>query len=316
MVGALAAAVITAGWCGILPALGPRLGFVDRPDNEILKVHTRPAVALAGPGLLLGLITGLTIAGTVPVAEVIGLVAFTLLGVIDDRFQLSPTVRILVEVAAAVLVSARWWPQGVGLALTGALVIFVAVNAVNLYDGIDGLAGGTGVVGLAMIAAVAALADAPRLLPALLAAALVGFLPFNRHPAKVFLGDGGAYLVGAVTAIALWDVGTERGWYGSVAALGFLGMFGVDLIVTIIRRMRVGAPLFVGDRRHLYDVMVSAGISVTGVAIRLVVAHLAVVALVGSAVLLLDPPRAAATVAALGMVAVALGLRRTARSPA
>lgn len=315
MVGAVASLVISAVWCFALPAIGPRLGYVDHPDDEVLKVHSTPAVPLAGPGLLVALIVGLALNdAAVPVAEVAGLALLTLLGMVDDRIQLSPFSRIVVEVIAAALVASRWWGLGPGYAIVGALVVLVAVNAVNLYDGLDGLAGATGGVGLGVIAVVAWVSDAPFLLPAMLAAALVGFLPFNLHPARVFLGDGGAYLVGAVTAVALWDVGVRDGWWGAAASIGFLGMFAVDLAVTILRRIRSGDPLFQGDRRHLYDLIVASGVAVPKVSLRLAGSHLVLVSLVGTAVVTMPPAWSAAAAAGLGLVAVIVGV--TTVSPA
>jgi UDP-GlcNAc:undecaprenyl-phosphate/decaprenyl-phosphate GlcNAc-1-phosphate transferase len=313
VVGALVAFAVSGAWCLALPVLGPRLGYLDHPEEGDLKVHTRPAVPLAGPGLLLGMVIGLTLEGTVPALELVGLSVVTILGAVDDRFQLSPGLRIAVEVVAAALLATRWWDAGMTYAIVGALVVLVAVNAVNLYDGIDGLAGGTGIAGLAALVVTGWLLDIPILIPALLGAALLGFLPFNLHPARVFLGDGGAYLLGAVTAMALWDVGVQGGWAGTVASAGFLGMFAVDLVVTVLRRMRAGEPLFQGDRRHLYDLMVANGRSVPSVALRLVAAHIGLVSLVSFAIVTMSEPVAASLVVIVGLAAIGLaGAKATA----
>jgi UDP-GlcNAc:undecaprenyl-phosphate/decaprenyl-phosphate GlcNAc-1-phosphate transferase len=312
LVGALTAFAISAGWCALLPWLGPRWGFVDVPGGDELKIHARPAVPLAGPGLLLGVLVGLSIVGDMSGSAAFGFAILMGLGVADDRWQLSPAMRMFVEFGAAILLATRWWGEGPAFAIVGAAVILVAVNAVNLYDGIDGLAAGSGIVGLGVISTVGWVSATPSWAPLMLAAALVGFLPFNLHPARVFLGDGGAYLLGAVLAVGLWDVGIAGGWPGAVAALSLMGMFGIDLVVTVLRRLRAGQPLFVGDRSHLYDLMMVSGLSVPSVTLRLVILHLVVVGVSAVAIVALAPLMSVVVVALVGLGAIALGWLRAA----
>ena len=256
------------------------------------------------------------VAGEVDGFFIIGMVLITGLGIVDDRFGLSPGLRLFAELAIAALIAVRWLDLGVGYMVAGIVVVVVAVNAVNLYDGLDLLAGSTGLVGL-LVLAWASLAVGGSPWPALgLAAALAGFLPYNRPPARVFLGDGGAYLLGAVTAVALVDLGAEAGPAGVVASLGFLGMFALDLIITVIRRKRVGHPLFEGDRSHLYDRLRDQGRRLLSVVGALVAAHAVIVTLCAMAIVALPAVWAAVSIAALGTIGLGVFWPISAGGPA
>jgi UDP-N-acetylmuramyl pentapeptide phosphotransferase/UDP-N-acetylglucosamine-1-phosphate transferase len=310
------AAVISWLWCRALPVVGTRLGYLDVPGEDTLKVHTQPAIPLAAPGLLAGLLIGLAILGEFDPLLAAGLVLVAALGIVDDRLDLSPVLRLAAELAIAVLLSMRWWEDGPGLFLFGVGVIVVTINAVNLYDGLDMLAGSTGAVGLIAISLFAFVGDESPWLPLLLAAALIGFLPYNQPPAKVFLGDGGAYLLGAVTAVSIVDLGTGEGWTQTVSGLGFLGMFAVDLAVTVLRRMSSKAPLFEGDRSHIYDRMATTQGEITTVVWTLVIAHAVIVGIVAMAILALPSYAALGVVAATGTLAALTGWRWAANQEA
>lgn len=297
------AAVISWVWCRALPIVGTRLGYLDVPGEDTLKVHTQPAIPLAAPGLLAGLLIGLAILGEFDPLLAAGLVLVAALGIVDDRLDLSPVLRLAAELAIAVLLSMRWWEDGPGLFLFGVVAIVVTINAVNLYDGIDLLAGCTGVVGLVGIALFAAAVGSTPWLAAITAAAVVGFLPHNRPPARVFLGDGGAYTLGAVTAVSIIDLGAGTGWAQTAAGLGFLGMFAVDLVATVLRRVASKAPLFEGDRSHLYDRMAGARGDIVPVVVTLTLAHGLLIAVTAAAILLLPSVAAFSVVVATGALA-------------
>jgi UDP-GlcNAc:undecaprenyl-phosphate GlcNAc-1-phosphate transferase len=137
---------------------------------------------------------------------------------------------------------------------------------VNLFDGLDGLVGSVGLVtalGLAWLAGSRGLEAGMALA---LAAALAGFLILNWHPARVFLGDAGAYVVGMLLA-HLIIVSSSGGSLEILVASALLGVFAIDLLVTMLRRRLVGAPMFLGDRSHIYDQLRDRGWSVPGVAL-------------------------------------------------
>lgn len=233
-------------------AIGPRLGFVDLPDDH-LKIHSTAAVPLGGAGVFVGVHLGAYTAGIyrVDVAVATGIV--WLLGLVDDRRGLSPIVRLATEAIA-----------GVALALAGSLasspvhlaaiviIVLVLVNAVNLIDGLDGLAGSVSLVGLVGLATLGAVRDVEGAAFGLVAAAAVaGFLAWNRPPARLFLGDNGAYLLGVVLAFVAVSISSTP--VELIVAMGLIGFPLLDLFVTIARRAGSHRPLMSGDRDHVYD---------------------------------------------------------------
>jgi UDP-GlcNAc:undecaprenyl-phosphate GlcNAc-1-phosphate transferase len=246
--GSVALLVATA-WCAFAVRFGPRWRFVDTPDGS-LKTHTAVAVPLGGVGVLTGLLVALVISGRFS-AYLAGSAAFVLVvGLIDDRWGLSPESRLISATLAGVLLALSQTSIGWGLVVVAATV--VCVNAVNLLDGLDALAGSTTGVTLAAFGWLAASRDEPeRSVPLLAAAAIAGFLVWNLPPARVFLGDNGAYVVGVILvacALLISADGVEL-----AVALAMIGAPLFDLGVTVLRRFRAGTALFAGDRDHTYD---------------------------------------------------------------
>ncbi len=245
--GLLAAAV---GW--MMVRLGPRLGVVDLPDGD-LKPHTGQPVPLGGVGLMFGLHVGLAGAGELDP----GLLAATglafLLGLVDDIRGLSPLVRLIgATVSGVVLVALSDLVSGWPASLAAVGLVVLAVNAINLFDGLDALASSVGAVaaiGLAVYAVVLDIAE--PLLPVVLAAALAGVLVFNWPPARLYLGDNGAYVLGVTLAWAVLRTSTE--WDTGLLGVALIGVPLLDLGVTLVRRLVAGQPLFAGDRDHSYD---------------------------------------------------------------
>lgn len=237
----------------VLAAAGGRLGLVDRPGE--LKIHHSP-VPVTGGAAVVGavlLAVGLTGAGDRWVTAAVLVAALG--GLADDRWPLSPWVRVAVQAAAGALLVAsglRLEPFG-GL---GAVMLVVAAiascNAVNMVDGQDGLAAGLGVIAALGLAGVLAVVGFEAALPLALAGALAGFLIWNRPPARVFLGDGGAYAVGVLLAASAAQA-TADGWHGLLASGASMGVFAYELAATIVRRIASSAPTVRGDRDHSYD---------------------------------------------------------------
>jgi UDP-GlcNAc:undecaprenyl-phosphate GlcNAc-1-phosphate transferase len=131
------------------------------------------------------------------------------------------------------------------------LAVPVVANAVNVTDGQDGLAGGLAGLAAVGIWAIASIDGASTPLGLALAAALAAFLVWNRPPASVFLGDGGAYGVGVLLVVLAAEASTSvRGLLGVIVCLG---VFALELGSTVVRRGLVGTT--VGDRAHLYDLL-------------------------------------------------------------
>lgn len=305
LTGVLVAAAVSLAWCFFAIWLGPRVGFVDQPDDSELKAHERPAVPLGGVGLFLGLHLGSLIAGVFDRRLLLATAIMLALGLADDRLDLPPLLRLVAEITAAVVVVADIYSLDNGPAplIVGTILVVFAINAVNLFDGLDGLAGSVGLVSALGLAAFTFGSGVEVNTAIILAAALAGFLVLNWHPARVFLGDSGAYVLGLTLAYLMLDVSSQA--EELLVAAGLLGLFALDLLVTLIRRIRESRPLFLGDRGHIYDQMRDRGMAVPRIALVAAAVQVVIVAAVVAVERWLDGWTAVAAVAAIGLVSLA-----------
>lgn len=266
MVEYLIAAAIALATSGLVIVVGPRLGFVDVPDGSALKAHDRPAVPLGGVGVFLGVHSAMAVGGSFDSGLFVATGAVFILGLVDDRIQLPPKVRLFVEFAAA-LALIGW--ADIPLEITnpvhvvvGVVLVVGAINAVNLFDGLDGLVGTGGAVAGVGLALLAAGRSVDGTFGLILASALAGFLVLNWHRAKVFLGDNGAYSIGVFLTYGMLTISPTGAAADVLAALAVLGVFALDLVATVLRRKLAGVPMFIGDRSHLYDQLNDRGVAV------------------------------------------------------
>lgn len=274
---ALTAALVSFLWSWRAPKSRLAELLTDDPSGDELKIHTRPTPPIGGIGIYLAMLPAFALVGDVMIW--LAASAALLLGVLDDRWSLAPITRLGFEVLIGVVLASS---PAIASGWVGRLVVMIAtpvlINAINLYDGLDGLAGGA----LAVSAlGVGLLTDGP--IGYSLGAALIGFVIFNWHPAKLFLGDGGAYFV-AVAFVAAASMNGGRELASLLVMLGMAGVVLVDLLVTFVRRTRSGLPLFRGDRSHIYDQLVDRGWHVPTVAamsalVQVIVVGIAVVGL-------------------------------------
>ncbi|MEN8237778.1 MAG: MraY family glycosyltransferase [Actinomycetota bacterium] len=281
MVGVAAAFLIALG-CSIGSIwVGPALGLVDSPAASALKVHTRPTPLLGGIGVFSGLHIGMLIEGIFDPVLFVATSAVLTLGLVDDAVTVSPRIRLAVEVAASVFLVLMINPGTYSVAgmLGGVTVVVVAINAVNLLDGLDGLVASVTIVsGLGLALAGGGGFGDPEL-GLVIAASAAGFLIVNWQPARVFLGDNGAYTIGMVLGYGILVGGGGHVATTLYLTLGTLGVFLIDLITTIARRVRNASPVFSGDRSHIYDQLRDRGWSVRSIAVFAAVAQAALVAL-------------------------------------
>ncbi len=299
VVAGVAAVALAVVLTPLAMVVATRAGVVDRPGP--LKPQGSAVPYLGGAAVFAALVTGAALGRPTVVAPLGGA---TLLGVLDDRFGLSPSVRLAGQVAVgggvAACVATR--VGGVGGGVVVALVAVVLMNGVNFIDGLDALA--SGVVGVACIAFAVVLHGGGRDLAVAGAGALAGFLVYNRPPARIYLGDGGAYLLGALAATLLalaWAPGTRTSV--SVAALVFVAVPVAEVAFAVVRRLRTRQSITTGDRRHPYDLAVGRGWG-RG---RAALGYVAVEAVVSGAALAASTARSLpAPVTVAGAVALAL----------
>jgi UDP-GlcNAc:undecaprenyl-phosphate GlcNAc-1-phosphate transferase len=206
-----------------------------------------------------------------------------LVGTYDDLRHAGPKAKVLAQlVGAAILVAAHWKITG-SLSLSETLFLpawlVLATNSFNLIDGVDGLAAGTAVIiGVALSACNLVLGNvALSALAAFVAAASLGFLPFNLSRARIFLGDSGSLTLGFVlAAIAFETPHSEASQWSTVL------LFGYPLLETglsIFRRTLKSRSLFRPDREHLHHKLCHVGFSARACSVTLWVVALAFAAL-------------------------------------
>ncbi len=198
-------------------------------------------------------------------ALLLGAVLFFALGFLDDLFNIPAHIRLLCQLAFAFLVAIYgvridWLfgiialPKPLSVILT-CLWIVGMVNAINFIDGLDGLAGGISAIALFAVVVISMVRGEYffALLALVLVGVLLGFLPFNFFPAKIFLGDGGAMFLGYIlSAISI------LGFFKQTALIVFLipillFLFPiVDTTFAILRRIVRGQAPLVADKKHIH----------------------------------------------------------------
>ena len=313
---AAAAALIAFLGTPVTLMVARHLGFTDQPKAH--KFHFTPVPLLGGVAIWAGFIGGLMVWGGAPeffelAAIMAGATAVAILGLIDDRMNLSPRAKLLGQAAAAVAVSVggihvQLFAQPLfNLALT-VLWIVAITNAMNLQDNMDGLAAGVAAAAAGSFLLLAVLNGQVLVagLAATILGACLGFLFYNFQPAVTFMGDTGSMLLGfslAVLGIKLSFDGlhTDQSWMVPVLVLG-LPLFDVALVV--VSRWRRGVPWWRGGVDHTSHRLVQMGLSHRRAVIALYVVT-AVLGLLATAVAYVVT-RQLAWVLALSLGAVAL----------
>ena len=244
-----------ARWAGL------SLGIVDRPAGDELKIHAEPISLLGGVATVTSAVAAqLLVRGGLPWPVVAAVVMSLAVGLLDDRFQLPAILRVaLIGGAGAILVAGNVGIDRLGLtAGVGVILLVLAcANSVNIIDGQDGLAGGVAATaGLGVAAVLALHGDGEGAsLGLALAGGLAAFLVWNRPPARIFLGDGGAYAVGTLLAVLAARAVEADGLRGLLAAGAALGILAFEVAFSVGRRLASGKHLAGGDRLHSYDLM-------------------------------------------------------------
>lgn len=280
----IAAVLLTLLLMPLVMRLAHRIGAVDHPDAR--KVHRQVTPRMGGLGFLLTLLVlPLTILdmGVSHSGFVAGLIVVGITGILDDMFEISPRWKF----AGIFLGSGLFlYLSGTSIANVGNLfgfgdietgwfalpfTLFAMVgfiNALNLSDGLDGLAAGIALIAAFFLAAFAlAAADASALLLAvILCGSLVGFLYFNAHPARVFMGDTGSLTLGYVlAAITLMLLKSSGGEGISPISMGILlGLPLADTIYVMGRRLAHGTSPFDPDKTHFHHRLLEIGASHAG----------------------------------------------------
>jgi len=295
---ATAAACIPARW------LSCKVGLVALPDER--KVHTRPTPYGGGAAMFLGFLVAMMVAAAVPAlhpvfassSEPLGVVlaaaAIFAVGLVDDVREMSAPAKVAGQVLAASILyflGVTLYEFKVPLAgfisltpgvtpLIMALWVIALTNAINLIDGLDGLAAGVvaigggalAVYGLRLMQLGVLQPDNIGVLVAVVACGIcLGFLPFNFHPARMFMGDAGALLLGLLMSASTMVIGgriplsspTSGTTYFFFAPLFIpvfiLGVPLVDMVFAFVRRTAQGTPFHTPDKDHFHHRLLRLG---------------------------------------------------------
>ncbi len=279
--------------------------FKIYPGIRDRDVHSTPTPRLGGIAIVLGLGAGLVIAGVLPAFDRvfenplpligigIAIILMSAIGIVDDLIDLNWLIKLGAQLIAAGILA--WTgvqivslPFG-GIALLSptmsiVLTVFAVVlvmNAINFIDGLDGLvAGVTLIAGVVFFVYSYMLAIGPgqtsyfnlaTLLTASLCGALIGFLPVNWHPAKMFMGDSGALVIGLVMAASTISVTGQvdptlidpsqfvPAFIPLALPLAVLVVPLIDFTMAVTRRILGGRSPFSADRKHLHHRLLDMG---------------------------------------------------------
>ena len=276
------------------------------PKIRERDVHSRPTPRLGGVAMFLGIVVAFAVASQLPSLSLVfseplkiyGLLgsalAIVLIGVADDIWDLDWMTKLAGQIIAAGLIA---WSgiqiitlpfanvfvlsPTMSLAVT-VLAIVLVMNAINFIDGLDGLVAGVAIISngvffiysyvLAVNTGQTEFFNLASLISAVLIGACLGFLPLNFYPAKLFMGDAGALLVGllmATSAVSVTGSVEVQAWTGErqllPAFIPILLPFAILVVpllgfgLAVFRRLRAGKSPFAADRLHLHHRLMDMG---------------------------------------------------------
>ncbi|WP_201714579.1 glycosyltransferase family 4 protein [Rossellomorea arthrocnemi] len=267
--------LLTLGITPLVKKLAYKVGATDQPN--VRKVHQKIMPRMGGLAIYIGFIAGFVIlrpedpyAGAI----ILGSAIILLTGMADDIFELSARLKLLGQLIAAVTVvlggvqiefinlpfggELEFGPLSIPITI---LWIVGITNAINLIDGLDGLAAGVSTIGLATIGFMAMLKGDVFVMSIalILIVSTIGFLYFNFHPAKIFMGDTGALFLGYMIAVLSMLGFKNVTMISLIIPLIILGVPISDTFFAIIRRIVNKSPLHAPDKSHLHHCLLRIG---------------------------------------------------------
>ena len=261
--------------------LALKVGAVDVP-RDTRRMHKTPTPLIGGLGIFLSfsisLLLFLDSIDRKLIGVLLGMLLMVVVGMADDIKDLRWWQKLLGQIAAALfpvffgvridffIIGSTTYtlPEWLSLLLTITWIVGIT-NAVNLIDGLDGLACGVSVISslcLVMTAIISSTQPSLALIALLLAGACLGFLPFNLHPAKIFMGDTGALMLGySLATISVLGVFKFNALISFLVPFLIIGLPAGDTITAIVRRLWHHQSPFSPDRGHLHHKLIDLGFS-------------------------------------------------------
>ena len=269
--------------CPLVKSFAYKIGAIDvLKDNR--RMHKKPVPRLGGLAIFLGFIVSMLLFVKVDhqlQGILLGASIIVVLGVVDDMSPLRAYFKFCVQIFAAlvavfhgvviqtlsnpnVFAESPYWDLGwLSIPITVLWIVGIT-NAVNLIDGLDGLACGVSTISaisMLVIALLVSESDVALVMAALVGACL-GFMPYNKNPAKMFMGDTGSTFLGYILATI-----SIQGLFKYYAIVSFavpfliLGLPMFDTLFAIIRRLAHGQNPMAPDRGHIHHRLIDMGLN-------------------------------------------------------
>ncbi len=267
----------------VVKSFAYKIGAVDVPKDG-RRMHKVPIPRLGGLAIFFGFMVSILLfveIGPQMKSILLGAVVIVVLGVVDDICALPALLKFVVQILAALIPASHgvaiqafsnpnifsdqlYWVLGWLSVPVTVLWIVAITNAVNLIDGLDGLADGVSAISATTVLVIALMVSEVQVavVMAALVGACVGFMPYNRNPAKMFMGDTGATFLGYILATM-----SIQGLFKFYAVISFavpfliLGLPIFDTAFAFIRRIAHGQSPMHADRGHIHHRLIDMGLS-------------------------------------------------------
>ena len=280
----LCAMVVSFILSPLVKSFAYKIGAIDVP-KDARRMHKKPTPRLGGLAIFLGFMFSILIFVR-PIdmqlrGILLGSVMIVVLGVVDDSSPLRAGFKFLIQIAAALVAvyhgvvvqilsnpnvfsDEPYWFLGWASVPITVLWIVGITNSVNLIDGLDGLANGVSTISAITMLTIALLVSEAQtaLIMAALVGACVGFMPYNRNPAQMFMGDTGSTFLGFILATI-----SIQGLFKYYAIISFavpfliLGLPMFDTLFAIVRRLAHGQNPMSPDRGHIHHRLIDMGLN-------------------------------------------------------
>ncbi len=260
----------------LVRVLAFKLGAIDIPKDE-RRMHKKPTPLIGGLAIFLAFTISVLLFCDIDkkiVGMLIGGLLMALIGTIDDIYKISPMAKLLGQIVAAfapiicgitiehIYLFGKFYKFGLFSIPITVIWIVALTNAINLVDGLDGLACGISTIS-AISMMVFALLEVDLFIATIvgiLVGACLGFLPYNRHPASIFMGDTGALFLGyTLSVISILGVFKVNAFVSFVTPFLIFGLPLLDTFTAMLRRVLKGQSPFHADRGHFHHKLIDLG---------------------------------------------------------
>ncbi len=276
----ITAMVISMVVLPLMVRLSPHIGMMDKPSAR--KVHSTPIARVGGVGIVFGALIPLLI--WMPMTDqlyayAMGSMVLFGFGVLDDQRELGHYVKFIGQFIAVGIVvfygglsiervpfvTTETLPPSIAIPFTFFAMVGM-INAINHSDGLDGLAGGESLLSLLGIVFIAYQAEGSINQAVMIACAvmggIIGFLRYNTHPAKVFMGDSGSQFLGFTLAFLVIILTQQINTALSPALPALLlGLPVIDILAVLFLRAKGGMNIFHATRNHIHHRLLDRGFS-------------------------------------------------------